>query len=209
MFVNPKQVTQLRKDDDFISADKYGVGTNVMMTGEIGRIANCRVVPSKKVVPVNAVTAVAGVYTITIGTKAVTGDKFTVNGVDFVAGTDFALTTDTATGNATALTAALNASTDPKLSVYTWTSSGAAITATEDSGKEGAGVPVVVITKTTEGTMAAVVATTTKGVSAVAAHYICPIVTQDSETETDTAALTIFFEERYKLEPERDVPNTE
>lgn len=49
LFVHPKQVTQLRKDSNFISADKYGVGMNVMLTGEIGRIANCRVVPSKKV----------------------------------------------------------------------------------------------------------------------------------------------------------------
>ena len=47
IFVHPKQVTQLRKDSDFISADKYP--GNVMMTGEIGMIANCRVVPSKKV----------------------------------------------------------------------------------------------------------------------------------------------------------------
>ena len=47
IFVNPKQVTQLRKDADFISADKYP--GNVIMTGEIGKIANCRVVPSKKV----------------------------------------------------------------------------------------------------------------------------------------------------------------
>lgn len=47
IFVNPKQVTQLRKDSDFISADKYP--GNVVMTGEIGKIANCRVVPSKKV----------------------------------------------------------------------------------------------------------------------------------------------------------------
>lgn len=47
IFVNPKQVTQLRKDADFISADKYP--GNVVMTGEIGKIANCRVVPSKKV----------------------------------------------------------------------------------------------------------------------------------------------------------------
>ena len=47
IFVNPKQVTQLRKDTDFISADKYP--GNVIMTGEIGMIANCRVVPSKKV----------------------------------------------------------------------------------------------------------------------------------------------------------------
>lgn len=47
IFVHPKQVTQLRKDSDFISADKYTSG--VMLTGEIGMIANCRVVPSKKV----------------------------------------------------------------------------------------------------------------------------------------------------------------
>ena len=49
MFINPKQVTKLRKDSNFISADKYGVGMNVMLTGEIGRIANTRIVPSKKV----------------------------------------------------------------------------------------------------------------------------------------------------------------
>jgi N4-gp56 family major capsid protein len=47
MFVHPKQVTQLRKDADFTSADKYP--GNVIMTGEIGKIANTHVVPSKKV----------------------------------------------------------------------------------------------------------------------------------------------------------------
>lgn len=47
MFVHPKQVTQLRKDSNFISADKYT--GDVVMTGEIGIIANCRIVPSKKV----------------------------------------------------------------------------------------------------------------------------------------------------------------
>jgi N4-gp56 family major capsid protein len=47
IFVHPKQVTQLRKDSDFISADKYP--GNVVMTGEIGKIANAHVVPSKKV----------------------------------------------------------------------------------------------------------------------------------------------------------------
>ena len=47
IFVNPAQVTQLRKDPDFISSDKYVAG--VMLTGEIGMIANCRVVPSKKI----------------------------------------------------------------------------------------------------------------------------------------------------------------
>lgn len=47
IFVHPKQLTQLRHDADFISADKYSGA--VVMTGEVGMIANTRVVPSKKV----------------------------------------------------------------------------------------------------------------------------------------------------------------
>lgn len=47
IFVHPKQVTELRKDPDFIARDKYG--NQVMVDGEIGMVANCRVVPSKKV----------------------------------------------------------------------------------------------------------------------------------------------------------------
>ena len=50
IFVNPAQVTQLRKDANFLSADKYGTGTSVMVTGEIGMVANCHVVPSKRIV---------------------------------------------------------------------------------------------------------------------------------------------------------------
>lgn len=48
MFVNPKQVTSLRKDPDFISADKYN--NEVVMKGEIGLVAGTRIVPSRKVV---------------------------------------------------------------------------------------------------------------------------------------------------------------
>ena len=48
MFVNPKQVTTLRKDPNFISADKYP--NQVVMTGEIGMIANTRIVATNKVV---------------------------------------------------------------------------------------------------------------------------------------------------------------
>lgn len=48
MFIHPKQVSQLRKDNDFISNDKYN--NNVIMKGEIGMIANTRIVPSKKAV---------------------------------------------------------------------------------------------------------------------------------------------------------------
>lgn len=47
MFVSPSQVTQLRQDPDFLSADKYP--QNVIMQGEIGKIANTRIVPSKKI----------------------------------------------------------------------------------------------------------------------------------------------------------------
>lgn len=47
IFVHPKQVAQLRKDDQFINADTYPGHT--IVSGEIGKICNCRVVPSKKV----------------------------------------------------------------------------------------------------------------------------------------------------------------
>lgn len=47
MFVHPKQMTQLRKDEQFISADKYS--GDVIMKGEVGMIANCRIVMTKRV----------------------------------------------------------------------------------------------------------------------------------------------------------------
>ena len=50
MFIHPKQMTQLRHDENFISADKYP--GSVVMTGEIGMIANTRIVPSRRV-PLN------------------------------------------------------------------------------------------------------------------------------------------------------------
>ena len=50
MFIAPEQVTTLRKDADFLSADKYN--NSVMMTGEIGMIAGVHIVPTKKVVAI-------------------------------------------------------------------------------------------------------------------------------------------------------------
>lgn len=47
LFVHPKQVTELRKDPSFIDKEKYG--NDVMMTGEIGMIAGCRLVVSRRV----------------------------------------------------------------------------------------------------------------------------------------------------------------
>lgn len=48
MFINPSQSTELRKDENFISRDKYG--NQVMIDGEIGMIANTRIVPTRKIV---------------------------------------------------------------------------------------------------------------------------------------------------------------
>jgi len=47
IFVHPKQITTLRKDSDFKDINKYPLQT--VMTGVIGEIAGCQVVPSKKV----------------------------------------------------------------------------------------------------------------------------------------------------------------
>lgn len=47
MFVHPKQVTQLRKDADFKDINKYPLQT--IMTGVIGEICGCQVIPSKRV----------------------------------------------------------------------------------------------------------------------------------------------------------------
>lgn len=48
MFINPAQITKLRKDADFIDKNKYG--NDVMVTGEIGMVGNTRIVPSKQIV---------------------------------------------------------------------------------------------------------------------------------------------------------------
>lgn len=47
IFVHPAQVGALRKDADFLSADK--LAESVRVTGAIGKICNCEVVPSRKV----------------------------------------------------------------------------------------------------------------------------------------------------------------
>ena len=70
MFINPKQVSTLRKDPDFISADKYN--NNVMMRGEIGMVANARIVPSRRIVKKN------GTYTcpiVQLRPESQTGDE--------------------------------------------------------------------------------------------------------------------------------------
>lgn len=66
MFISPNQNTTLRKDANFISADKYN--QNVVMKGEIGMVSNTRIVPSRKIVAEAAYTAVAEAKVANIGT---------------------------------------------------------------------------------------------------------------------------------------------
>lgn len=50
IFVNPRQVGALRKDKDFLAADK--LAESLIVSGAIGKIANCEVVPTRRV-PLN------------------------------------------------------------------------------------------------------------------------------------------------------------
>lgn len=104
-------------------------------------------------VPTSRVETTAGVYAVTITTKAVAGDKIAINGIELVAGTDFSLSTNTAAGNATAIAGALNASTDKRVSGYTWSTDSATLIATEDSGHYGDGPFVASVEQASEGTM--------------------------------------------------------
>lgn len=189
IFIHPKQVTQLRKDSNFISADKYKAG--VILTGEIGMVANCRVVPSNKVAKVDAVTAVTGVYTVTIGETVAPGDKFTVAGVE----TTLGVNDDTPDEAAAAIAAKTYAN-------YTAAANSAVVTFTEKSGKEGTGQPAVSKVSTL-GTIAA--ATTTAGVAAAVAYYKNPIIklNNDAESEEDAPALTIYLKRDTNVETER------
>ncbi len=47
MFVHPKQITHIRLDNDFKDINKYPLQT--VMSGTVGEIAGCMIVPSKKV----------------------------------------------------------------------------------------------------------------------------------------------------------------
>ncbi len=65
MFISPNQNSTLRKDANFISADKYN--QNVVMKGEIGMVSNTRIVPSRKIVAEETYTVVAEPKVASIG----------------------------------------------------------------------------------------------------------------------------------------------
>lgn len=197
MFVAPAQVTTLRLDDDFISADKYGQGTNVMMRGEIGMIAGVRIVPTRKIKATEAVEEVKGVYTVNVSGTATIGDIITINGKTLYT----ADAADDASTIASALATAVAADDDLK-ALFTAAASGAALALTQKSGGVGA-MPTVAAS--TDATASVSIVQTTKGVAAKAAGFINPIIqlTVDAETEDETAALTIYLKRGVNVETER------
>lgn len=56
MFVPPAMVTTLRKDENFLSIDKYPITNGVVMTGAIGTVAGVQIVPTRRI------TATENVY---------------------------------------------------------------------------------------------------------------------------------------------------
>lgn len=152
--------------------------------------------PHINVPAVEAANAVPGVYTITIKSPgAAIGDKIKIAGKEYTcsddgSGTDEFADTTSGTSLATALTTLLNAESAGGATKYTWTSSGAVITATEDAGGVG-GVPEVVVTMKDDGGILRVEqATTTLGKLAVAAaaaysYYVTYILGEGSISYED------------------------
>lgn len=197
MFIHPKQETDLLKDPDFLSADKFEAG--VAVRGSIGKIAGCWIKKSKKVKLVPAVTAVAGVYTLTITGTATVGDTIKVGGVTYTAEA-----TDTATAVATALETAIKA--DATLNgLFTVARTAGVITLTQKAAGTG-GIPAIVNSE--DATTTAAIVTTTAGVAAVPKHYACPIIKLEADspeteyTEDELSAITIFLKKDTSIDTE-------
>ena len=187
MFIHPKQVTQLRLDTNFISADKYN--NEVMMRGEIGMVAGVRIVASKRV---KSVDGVQGSRTVTIAGTIAVGDKFSIDGLEFTA------TATTAKNVADGLIALITAKTDCK---YSASNSNGVITLSEKVGSYGIGLadePVLGKTSSA-GTI------TLSGTYSGTAQFMCPMIklNNDAETEDDASALTVFLKRDTNVETER------
>lgn len=170
---------------------KYNDANGMQRDLAIGTL-NGRTVLVDDNMPVEVVETTAGSYEFSITTKAAEGDKIKVNNVTLTAGTDFSLSTDTAAGNATAIAAALNASTDPSVSCYTWDHSNAKVTAVEDTGHYGAGKPNVEVTKVAStGTM---VVGTVSGTDAVISTQYTTYVLGDGAIEYTNCGAKVPYE---------------
>ena len=195
MFIHPLQAQALLTDSQFISADKFVAG--VAVTGAIGQIAGCWIKKSKKVQKMDAVTAVKGVYTVEFGGTVASADVVKVAGVT--------VTLDATSGASTTACATAVKNAFSGNDTYSATSSGAVVTLTEKTGKEGSGVPVATITSTA-GTVE--VDITTEGVASFPACYVNPIIKCEPDsaeteyTEDELPAVTIFLKKDTQVDHE-------
>ncbi len=202
VFIHPEQEATLLKDDDFLSADKFQAG--VAVNGAIGKIAGAWVKKSKKVEKRAAVTAQAGVYTVTLAGTPTSGDKITVLGVETTLDATSGASLNAAAG---AVATALGANAGVAARFTIANSSSPIITLTEKTGKEGGAVPSASVVAA-QTNFKAVVATTTAGRAAANACYMNPIIKlepDDAETEyteDELPALTIFMKKDTQVDHE-------
>ena len=194
MFINPKQTTQLRKDSNFISADKYKA--DVIMKGEIGMIAGARIVASKRV---KTADGTQGSRTVTIGGTVKEGDKYSIGGIEVTCGA-----TETATAVGGLLETAINGANLG----YTASNSSGTVTLTEKTGFYGvalASAPALgkTLVAGSSGTI------TAGGTYSGVAKFLCPIIklNNDAEAEEDSPALTVFLKRDTNVETERHTTN--
>lgn len=134
-------------------------------------------------------------FSFSITTKAYTGDKIIINGLELVAGTDFSLSTDTKEGNAAAIVTALNSSSSTKVSGFTWSNDGAKITAVTDENHYAEKVTVKVM-QAVSGTM--VVSSVTTDVNGDTTNTLKDLSTIAIKTN-DKLPFTTDFKQSYVI----------
>lgn len=121
-------------------------------------------------VPTNPVVGTPGVYTMTVGTKAIAGDKLSIFGVEYTFVANSATPTATqiqigstpnSTEQAANIKAKLSALTTGPATKYTITDSSNTVVFTQKTTSYGYHQPTISVTKTTNGTLAATMAETT------------------------------------------------
>ena len=123
-----------------------------------------------------------GIYTFTISTALVTGDKVTINGTEV---TIDASTDDTPTKQINSIYTALGT-----MDEYTLSKSSGTLTFTEKSGYYGTGKPTIVVTKTAGSTGVTAEATTTEGKQASTPILVTATSIYDN-TKSATARITV------------------
>lgn len=109
-----------------------------------------------------SVVGVKGVYTLTIGTNATAADKLTINGIDYTFAAAAAVDVIAVGASATATAANLQDTVEADNQDFVVKANGAKLVFTQKVAGTGA-IPVISVTQTGGGTLAASIAQTTAG----------------------------------------------